>query len=267
MLLGLPVVLQGLISSYLWPTNPPNEASISPLTFQLRHQHGASSSARILFSDIQRDSAFSGVETEFTIHAVKGKTSKPSSLDAFTAPRRSRIMGQTPMVTWNEIEVPVPDVTKRSSLLQLAKMAGNAYAADVNSSGWYDISDEWNSNPHGWLPDDDGLRGHVFVTPDNSSVVISIKGTSATWPVGEGGPTKTRDKLNDNMLFSCCCARVGPTWSPVCGCYSGGYRCDENCVEEALKDDGLFYPIGLVEYLTIDMRNQADLRNRTSTTM
>ena len=58
-----------------------------------------------------------------------------------------------------------------------------------------------------------------------------------------------KDKLNDNLLFSCCCARVGPTWSTVCDCFSGGYRCDQTCVEKALIEDSLFYPIGTVKYL------------------
>jgi putative lipase involved disintegration of autophagic bodies len=85
----------------------------------------------------------------------------------------------------------------------------------------------------------------VFVSEDNSTVVVSIKGTSASW-VGGSSPTTKKDKLNDNLLFSCCCARVGPTWSTVCACYSGGYRCDQTCVERSLIEDSLFYPIGTV---------------------
>lgn len=50
--------------------------------------------------------------------------------------------------------------------------------------------------PFGWEPDADGFRGHVFVSEDNSTVVISIKGTSAGWIVGGGGPTIKKDKLN-----------------------------------------------------------------------
>ena len=62
------------------------------------------------------------------------------------------------------------------------------------------MADGWiQSYPYGWEPDDDGLRGHVFVSTDNSTVVISIKGTSASG-VG-GGPTVGKDKLNDNLLF------------------------------------------------------------------
>lgn len=96
------------------------------------------------------------------------------------------------------------------------------------------------------------MRGHVFVSTDNSTVVISIKGTSAGWLVGGGGPSTGKDKLNDNLLFSCCCARVGPTWSTVCGCYEGSYKCDQKCVQDALasKED-LFYPVGLVSVVVL----------------
>ncbi|CAA7260982.1 unnamed protein product [Cyclocybe aegerita] len=150
------------------------------------------------------------------------------------------------MMTWEDWDIEVPDVSKRSTLLQLAKMAFNTYAADNSSAGsWYDVhQDGWDSTPFGWHPDQDGMRGHIFVSEDNSTVVVAIKGTSAGWLVGGGGPTVGRDKKNDNMLFSCCCARVGPTWSTVCDCYDGGNRCDIECVENSMKDEGLFYPIG-----------------------
>ncbi|KAI0081469.1 alpha/beta-hydrolase [Panus rudis PR-1116 ss-1] len=123
-------------------------------------------------------------------------------------------------------------------------MTNNAYY-EPGETGWYDLGPDWNNSyPFGWEPDADGFRGHIFATEDNSTVIISVKGTSAGWVVGGGGPTSRKDKLNDNLLFSCCCARVGPTWSPVCGCYEGSYKCDQNCLEDSLKEDSLFYPIG-----------------------
>lgn len=102
------------------------------------------------------------------------------------------------------------------------------------------------SYPFGWEPEADGFRGHVFVSEDNSTVVISIKGTSAGWLAGGGGPTVKKDQLNDNLLFSCCCARVGPTWYTVCDCYAGGYKCDLTCVQNSLVEDSTFYAIGTV---------------------
>ena len=98
----------------------------------------------------------------------------------------------------------------------------------------------------GWEDDADGFRGYVFATPDNSTVVLSIKGTSLAVVGGGGGPTTKKDKLNDNLLFSCCCARVDWTWTTVCGCYRGGWKCNQDCVEEALIEESLFYPIGTV---------------------
>lgn len=104
------------------------------------------------------------------------------------------------------------------------------------------------SYPFGWEPNADGFRGHIFVSTDNSTVIVAIKGTSALWLVGDGGPTVKKDKLNDNLLFSCCCAKVGPTWTPVCKCHSGGYTCDQRCLEKSLVEDSLFYPVGLDLY-------------------
>ena len=66
------------------------------------------------------------------------------------------------------------------------------------------------------------------------------------WPIGGGGPTQTKDKLNDNLLFSCCCARVSSTWSTVCDCYDGQKRCDQGCLEESLIEESLFYSVGIV---------------------
>lgn len=85
----------------------------------------------------------------------------------------------------------------------------------------------------------------MFATPDNSTIVVSIKGTSAAI-FGGGGPTVKKDKINDNLLFSCCCARVGWSWTTVCGCYRGSQKCDQDCLERALIDDSVFYPIGTV---------------------
>lgn len=44
------------------------------------------------------------------------------------------------------------------------------------------------SIPIGWDTNADRLRGHIFANDDNSTVVISIKGTSAGL-LGSGGPT------------------------------------------------------------------------------
>lgn len=145
------------------------------------------------------------------------------------------------------VEISGPDATDRETLLALAKMTSNAYMAGPDT-GWYNVKGFNISIPVGWEPNADGLRGHIFVSSDNSTVIISIKGTSAGWGTGGGGPTMHKDKLNDNLLFSCCCARVGPTWSTVCGCYEGNNRCDQECVEASLSDNSLYYSIGVDLY-------------------
>ena len=48
------------------------------------------------------------------------------------------------------------------------------------------------SFPFGW-EESDGFRGHVFLSSDNSTIVLSIKGTTLQ------GPTSKLDKFNDNL--------------------------------------------------------------------
>ncbi|KAF7795282.1 hypothetical protein EIP86_006435, partial [Pleurotus ostreatoroseus] len=83
---------------------------------------------------------------------------------------------------WDEDEVLAPDVTKRETLLLLAKMTSNAYYPEPGTPGWYDLGERWNvSYPFGWEPDQDGFRGYIFATEDNSTVILSIKGTTVPW--------------------------------------------------------------------------------------
>ena len=163
---------------------------------------------------------------------------------------------------WDRISVPAPDVTDQHTLAQLGRMAANAYALP-GAPNWWDLDPMWSSVrissspalhigpslhyssqsfPIGWENPIDGFRGHVFVNPDNTTVVLSIKGTTLS------GPTSKADKLNDNLMFSCCCARVDITWvfRTVCNCYAKNSRCDNTCLSKSLIEDSLFYNIGLV---------------------
>ncbi|KAG9018714.1 putative lipase atg15 [Tulasnella sp. 427] len=172
---------------------------------------------------------------------------RPRSQTAFHAARQdSRINGITRCLDWDDIEVPGPDIEDRETLLELAKITGNAYALDSGSRNWYPLDGKWNSStPFGWEVDDDGFRGHVFATADNSSVILSIKGTTLI-----GGPTVKKDKINDNRLFSCCCGYVNWRWrmNTVCDCYSSGYRCNNECIRDALMEDSVFYTAGVNLY-------------------
>ncbi|KAI4528270.1 alpha/beta-hydrolase [Schizophyllum commune Loenen D] len=221
----------------------PKEEPDNVLWLELRQLHAVSSSAQVVFADV-RAPISSLADHTYTLRSRRTRRHRPASLDAFSQARATSVrFAQTLDIPWDEDEVEGPDVESRETLLQLAKITNNAYLPPDDPQ-WYDLGGEYNvSYPFGWEPDDDGFRGHVFATPDNKTVVLSIKGTSASF-IGGGGPTSKKDKLNDNLLFSCCCARVDWTWTPVCGCYRAGGKCDINCLQESLAEDSLFYPVG-----------------------
>ena len=138
---------------------------------------------------------------------------------------------------WEDIEVEAPDVTDRTTVLAFAKMAASAYKNDT--SDWDGMGGFDPTNSFGW--EGDGIRGHIFTTHDNDTIVVALKGTSNAF-LG-GGDTARRDKTNDNLLFSCCCARVSWSWTTVCDCYQGhGDSCGQTCVERALIEKSLYYP-------------------------
>ncbi|KAH8117883.1 alpha/beta-hydrolase [Phellopilus nigrolimitatus] len=221
----------------------------SRLSFELRHLH-AHAGAHVLFSDVpSAEGALAG--SEYALRTRRINTHRPRSHAAFAeARRRSMLRGESALLPWDEDEVDAPDIEHRETLLLLAKMTYNAYVEPTDAD-WYDLGEDWTGrSPIGWEPDSDGFRGYVFATADNSTVVLSIKGTSMDL-FGRGGPTAKKDKLNDNLLFSCCCARVDWTWTTVCDCYGGGWRCDTSCVQDALVEDSLFYPIGTNLYYSL----------------
>ncbi|KAJ3735403.1 alpha/beta-hydrolase [Lentinula guzmanii] len=145
-------------------------------------------------------------------------------------------------VNWDIIYLDGPDVQNLQTLAQLARMSGNAYALGPTQKNWYELDRAWNvSFPFGYEDAEDGFRGHVFLSSDNSTIVLAIKGTTLQ------GPTSKKDKFNDNLLFSCCCARVDFSWvfRQVCDCYSGSWKCDNTCLSNALVEESLLYTVGL----------------------
>ncbi|KZS95093.1 alpha/beta-hydrolase [Sistotremastrum niveocremeum HHB9708] len=261
----LPSSLQSFLSILLLslgthssPTQHPlNTPKSSHLQFQLRHLHATGNNSRIIFKDVHTSSfaplAPSSPSSDLTwslpVRTSVTKRHRPKDLREFArARRRSRDLGESAILEWIEEDVDGPDVTDRGTVLELAKMTNNAYVEDDKNKEWYNIGDGWNHTRFGWEPDADGFRGHVFASTDNSTVILSIKGTSAGL-FGGGGPTAKKDKLNDNLLFSCCCARISWQWTTVCDCYrGGGYSCDQTCLEGALAEESLFYPIGINLY-------------------
>ncbi|KAJ7172323.1 alpha/beta-hydrolase [Mycena filopes] len=167
---------------------------------------------------------------------------KPRSQDAFHHARwRSLTLAETEPLDWDPYEILGPDVEDPHTLSQLARMSGNAYAVP-GTKNWYEIDQSWNTSfPFGYEDSENGFRGHVFMSSNNSTVVLSIKGTTLQ------GPTSKQDKYNDNLLFSCCCARVDFSWvfRQVCDCYRNSWRCDNTCLSKALIEDSLFYSVGV----------------------
>ncbi|KAF8638810.1 hypothetical protein AX17_001868 [Amanita inopinata Kibby_2008] len=248
---ALRLLLATLIYKPLYSSDEPQEFS-SNIQFQLKHEHAVASGSHIVLADVSSPADALHAYSLFAVSTRAIRVHRPSSSIGFSAAmHRSRQHAQSELLDWRDEELPGPNVESRETLLTLAKMTYDAYL-EPGDREWYTLGPGWNSTyPFGWEPDADGFRGHVFVSTDKSTVVISVKGTSAGWIVGGGGPTAHKDKVNDNLLFSCCCARVGPTWSTVCDCYSGGYRCDQTCVEKSLIDDSVFYSIGTNLYNNI----------------
>ncbi|KAJ7917049.1 alpha/beta-hydrolase [Mycena leptocephala] len=236
----LPAALTTLLVSLLslFTDSPDVETLPAPsppvLSFELRHLHAISSEAHVVFANVPQRA---GILAD-SAHTVQTRTIKSWRPPSFALHAQARAQslrfGQSLLMDF-------PWRRTRTTLLE--QMSSNAYV-DPDDTQWYELGANWTvSYPFGWEPDSDGFRGHVFATPNNETVVLALKGTSAGL-LGGGGPTVKKDKLNDNLLFSCCCARVDWTWSTVCGCYRGGWKCGADCVEEALIDDSLFYPIG-----------------------
>ncbi|KAI0362416.1 alpha/beta-hydrolase [Trametes cingulata] len=225
----------------------------TPIAFELQHEYrpqlrdDLDDPSQVSFDIADIGSAPSS--SVLTLEARPTTVYRPRSpVDLQRARLRSLRSQEDEPVEWEEVQVLGPNIENKHTLSQLARMTGNAYALPGRKN-WYDIDPAWNTSfPFGWEDKADGFRGHVFVSLDNSTVVLSIKGTTLQ------GPTSKKDKFNDNLLFSCCCARVDITWifNTVCDCYANRWRCDSTCLTDALVQDSLFYNVGvnLVNNLT-----------------
>ncbi len=150
---------------------------------------------------------------------------------------------------WTMDEVKGPNVSDKDTVLNLAIMAADAYAEIPGEGDWQDVGQGYNrSTGFGWRGD--GLRGHIFADEGNETVIISLKGTSPA--VFDGDGTTTRDKLNDNLFFSCCCAQGGQYfWRQVCDCYDSTYTCNQTCLMRALKRENRYYRAAIDLYTNV----------------
>ncbi|KIW19564.1 hypothetical protein PV08_00137 [Exophiala spinifera] len=150
---------------------------------------------------------------------------------------------------WSMDEVKGPNISDKETILNLAIMAADAYAEVPGEGDWQDVGQGYNrSTGFGWQGD--GLRGHIFADEGNETVIISLKGTSPA--VFDGDGTTTRDKLNDNLFFSCCCAQGGQYfWRQVCDCYDSTYTCNQTCLIKALRSENRYYRAAIDLYTNV----------------
>jgi lipase ATG15 len=150
---------------------------------------------------------------------------------------------------WTLDDVSAPDVTSKDTIINLAIMAADAYVPEPNQGEWENVTDNFqNHTSFGWQGD--GLRGYIFADQNNETIVISLKGTSPA--VFDGDGTTTRDKLNDNLFFSCCCGAGGSYfWRQVCDCYSSTYTCNQTCLEKSLRRENRYYRASIDLYTNV----------------
>jgi hypothetical protein len=124
--------------------------SRSSLRFELRHLHAVSpTTARVVFADVgpaSSEGQSTGKEdvTSYTLQTL--------SIKSFRRPRRAARLSTIVTDDWEEKQILGPDVERRETLLQLAKMSNNAYVMP-NDSAWYDLGNSWtpvikNDYPH-----------------------------------------------------------------------------------------------------------------------
>lgn len=150
---------------------------------------------------------------------------------------------------WTRDEVDGPDYQDKDTIVNLAYMAANAYVTDHDGAEWTNVTQGFNeSQSFGWQGD--GLRGHIFATKNNDTIVVSLKGTSPA--VFDGDGTTTKDKLNDNLFFSCCCGSGGQYfWRQACDCYSSTYTCNSTCLGTALRRENRYYRASIELYTNV----------------
>ena len=154
----------------------------------------------------------------------------------------ARLTGLPPSLdpsAWILDEVLAPNVTDKETVISLALMAANAYTEEPGTGEWEDVNGGFNySDSFGW--EGDGLRGHIFADEGNSTVVVALKGTTPA--VFDGAGSTTKDKINDNLFFSCCCAQGGHyLWRQVCDCASSAFTCNQTCLIKALRRENRYY--------------------------
>lgn len=175
---------------------------------------------------------------------------KPAKVETLLrAAREGSYTAESADAGWTLDEIPGPDVTDKATVLNLARMAKDAYMQVPDTGDWDDVGLGFNASTNfGWQSD--GLRGQIFADETNSTIIMSIKGTSLA--VFDGAETTTNDKENDNLFFSCCCGQGGHIfWRKVCDCSTSTYTCNQTCLVQALKGENRYYRAALDLYANV----------------
>ncbi|KAB8253191.1 Alpha/Beta hydrolase protein [Aspergillus flavus] len=175
---------------------------------------------------------------------------RPSKIEAHLMAARSS--GSAAVLSpsdWVMDTLAGPDVTHKESVLTFAQMTANDYIEEPGSEDWQDVHGHFNySSSFGWRGD--GLRGHIYADKANSTIIISLKGTSPA--LFDGAGTTTNDKENDNLFFSCCCGQGGSyLWRQVCDCQTSAYKANLTCITEAMNDENRYYRAALDLYSNV----------------
>ncbi|KAH6562539.1 hypothetical protein BASA50_001818 [Batrachochytrium salamandrivorans] len=141
----------------------------------------------------------------------------------------------------------LPDHTDPTTVLNFARLTYNSYY-EPDDKAWLPVPG-WNvTGSFGW--NTGGIRGYVFSDDTEDTLIIVIKGTSLATPVGSG-PTAKLDKLNDNMMFSCCCAKGGWEWTPICNCPISTTECSNSCLLKESSFDDSYFNLAQTIFLTV----------------
>ncbi|RHZ68266.1 hypothetical protein Glove_296g25 [Diversispora epigaea] len=219
-----------------------------PKTFTLKHvyHHCTSKYPNLIRrkdineTSLRAQELKTGASFTYTLKGIKGKKMTPTKYTIDEYRQKSKNEQITLNMDWKTAEEILPDVKDWDTLINIAKITYNAYTLEENED-WYDLGDDYKRrDSFGW--DSDGIRGHVFGDESNDMIVIALKGTSMGF---KAGPTVPKDKINDNLLFSCCCATVDRTWKPVCSCNTQNYDCDLTCVQESIDHEDMYYNIAM----------------------
>lgn len=134
--------LQNTASESAAPGQHPNAA----LSFDLRAEycHGGLDTSESFFYEQIEQWGYMPSPT-FTLRTRPTTVHRPQSqTDLQLARIKSLHTRESPKVEWETVEVLGPDIEDRQTLVQLARMTGNAYALP-GKKNWYDIDPKWNN--------------------------------------------------------------------------------------------------------------------------